>query len=65
MYAFVPEKPPSLVGRNFCLAISRVFTKASKLMLSQENKKSEWLSKKRHMQGAQLSRKQAYSGTPQ
>jgi hypothetical protein len=20
-YAFVPEKPPSLVGRNFCLAI--------------------------------------------
>jgi hypothetical protein len=21
MYAFDPEKPPSLVGRNFCLAI--------------------------------------------
>jgi hypothetical protein len=21
MYAFAPEKPPSLVGRNFCLAI--------------------------------------------
>jgi outer membrane autotransporter protein len=29
MYAFVPEKPPSLVGRNFCLAIVRVFAKAS------------------------------------
>jgi hypothetical protein len=25
MYAFAPEKPPSLVGRNFCLAIVRVF----------------------------------------
>jgi hypothetical protein len=25
MYAFVPEKPPSLVGRNFCLAIVSVF----------------------------------------
>jgi hypothetical protein len=23
MYAFAPEKPPSLVGRNFCLAILR------------------------------------------
>ncbi len=22
MYAFAPEKTPSLVGRNFCLAIS-------------------------------------------
>jgi hypothetical protein len=21
MYAFAPEKPPSLAGRNFCLAI--------------------------------------------
>jgi hypothetical protein len=29
MYAFVPEKTPSLVGRNFCLAIVRVFAKAS------------------------------------
>jgi hypothetical protein len=28
-------------------------------------KKSEWLSKKRQMQGAQLSRNEAYSGTPQ
>jgi hypothetical protein len=35
------------------------------LMLSQESKKSEWLSKKRQMQGAQLSRNEAYSGTPQ
>jgi hypothetical protein len=31
MYAFAPEKPPSLVGRNFCLAILRVFAKASGL----------------------------------
>jgi hypothetical protein len=31
MYAFAPEKPPSLVGRNFCLAIVRVFAKASKI----------------------------------
>jgi hypothetical protein len=23
VYAFVPEKPPSLAGRNFCLAILR------------------------------------------
>jgi hypothetical protein len=30
------------------------------LMLSQESKKSEWLSKKRQMQGAQLSRNEAY-----
>jgi hypothetical protein len=30
------------------------------LTLSQENKKSEWLSKKRQMQGAQLSRNEAY-----
>jgi hypothetical protein len=29
MYAFAPEKPPSLVKRNFCLAILRVFAKAS------------------------------------
>jgi hypothetical protein len=29
MYAFAPEKPPSLAGRNFCLAILRVFAKAS------------------------------------
>jgi hypothetical protein len=35
------------------------------LMLSQESKKSEWLSKKRQMQGAQLSRNEAYLGTPQ
>jgi hypothetical protein len=27
MYAFVPEKPPSLVGRNFSLAISMGFAK--------------------------------------
>jgi hypothetical protein len=27
--------------------------------------KSEWLSKKRQMQGAQLSRNEAYLGTPQ
>jgi hypothetical protein len=31
MYAFAPEKPPSLVGRNFCLAIVRVFAKASNI----------------------------------
>jgi hypothetical protein len=31
MYAFAPEKPPSLVGRNFCLAIVRVFAKASNM----------------------------------
>jgi hypothetical protein len=37
MYAFAPEKPPSLVGRNFCLAILRVFAKASNLMLSQKS----------------------------
>jgi hypothetical protein len=37
----------------------------AKLMLSQESKKSEWLSKKRQMQGAQLSRNEAYLGTPQ
>jgi hypothetical protein len=30
------------------------------MMLSQENKKSEWLSKKRQMQGAQLSKNEAY-----
>jgi hypothetical protein len=30
MYAFAPEKPPSLVGRNFCLAILRDFAKALK-----------------------------------
>jgi hypothetical protein len=29
-------------------------------MLSQESKKSEWLSKKRQMQGAQLSRNEAF-----
>jgi hypothetical protein len=29
------------------------------------SKKSEWLSKKRQMQGAQLSRNEAYRGTPQ
>ena len=28
MYAFAPEKPPSLVGRNFCLAIGVVFAKS-------------------------------------
>jgi hypothetical protein len=27
-YAFVPEKPPSLVGRNFCLAIVMVVAKS-------------------------------------
>jgi hypothetical protein len=32
MYAFAPEKPPSLVGRNFCLAIVRVFAKATLLL---------------------------------
>jgi hypothetical protein len=35
------------------------------LVISQESKKSEWLSKKRQMQGAQLSRNEAYLGTPQ
>jgi hypothetical protein len=35
------------------------------MMLSQESKKSEWLSKKRQMQGAQLSGNEAYLGTPQ
>jgi hypothetical protein len=29
MYAFAPEKTPSLAGRNFCLAIPRVFAKPS------------------------------------
>jgi hypothetical protein len=29
MYAFAPEKIPSLVGRNFCLAILCVFAKTS------------------------------------
>jgi hypothetical protein len=33
MYAFAPEKPPSLVGRNFCLAIVRFFAKASIIAL--------------------------------
>jgi hypothetical protein len=28
MYAFAPEKPPGLAGRNFCLAILRIFAKA-------------------------------------
>jgi hypothetical protein len=37
----------------------------SDLMLSLESKKSAWLSKKRQMQGAQLARNEAYSGTPQ
>jgi hypothetical protein len=27
MYAFAPEKPPGLAGRNFCLAILRVFAR--------------------------------------
>jgi hypothetical protein len=34
MFAFAPEKPPSLVGRNFCLAIVRVFEKASIMAIS-------------------------------
>jgi hypothetical protein len=42
MYAFVPEKPPSLVGRNFCLAIVRVFAKASIM---------KWLEDKRAARG--------------
>jgi hypothetical protein len=29
MYAFTPEKPLSLVGQNFYLAISRAFASAS------------------------------------
>jgi hypothetical protein len=29
MYAFTPEKPLSLVGRSFCLAISRAFASVS------------------------------------
>jgi hypothetical protein len=29
MYAFAPEKTPSLAGQNFCLAILGVFTKAA------------------------------------
>jgi hypothetical protein len=37
----------------------------SRVMFSQESKKSEWLCKKRQMQGAQFSRNEAYSGTPQ
>jgi hypothetical protein len=28
MYAITPEKPPSLVGRNYCLAIPLLFVKA-------------------------------------
>jgi hypothetical protein len=35
------------------------------MMLLQESKMGEWLSKKRQMEGAQLSRNEAYSGTPQ
>jgi hypothetical protein len=31
IYDINPEKPPSLAGRNFCLAIVRVFAKASLL----------------------------------
>jgi CheY-like chemotaxis protein len=40
MYAFTPEKPLRLVGRNFCLAISCLFAKASnngKLLLATSN----------------------------
>jgi hypothetical protein len=33
MYAFAPEKPPSLVGRNFCLAIVS-FVNASNVILA-------------------------------
>jgi hypothetical protein len=29
MYAFAPEKPPGLVGRNFCLAILSIFASAA------------------------------------
>jgi hypothetical protein len=35
------------------------------MMLSQESKMSEWPSKKRQIQGAELSRNEAYPGTPQ
>jgi hypothetical protein len=28
MYAFAPEKPPGLAGRNFCLAIFRIIVNA-------------------------------------
>jgi hypothetical protein len=41
------------------------FLLSNPIMLSQESKKSERLSKKRQMQGAQLSRNEAYLGTPQ
>jgi hypothetical protein len=34
MYAFAPENPPGLVGRNFCLAILCFFAKASMMVLS-------------------------------
>jgi len=33
LYAFTPEKPPGLVGRNFCLAISSFFANTSTLAL--------------------------------
>jgi hypothetical protein len=32
MYAFIPEKTPSLVERNFCLAIQQVFASASTIV---------------------------------
>jgi hypothetical protein len=35
------------------------------LKLTPSQKLAGWLSKKRQMQGAQLSRNEAYSGTPQ
>jgi len=34
MYAFAPEKPLGLVGRNFCLAILSIFASASASIFS-------------------------------
>jgi len=48
-----PENPVSAWGKN---SIFDAFSRKPK---------REWLSKKRQMQGAQLSRNEAYSGTPQ
>jgi hypothetical protein len=44
MYAFAPEKPPGLVGRNFGLAILRVFAKASNVVCQKSvGKGREWI----------------------
>jgi len=40
MYAFDPEKTPGLVGRNFSLAIPRVFARASTMSYSHRRQKA-------------------------